>query len=190
MNILRERLNIDFHPQFLSEEKAEEAFKILEKRVPWSNLITQNHRVNQNYGDDGLKYVVKIKDKEIHRVCRPWKEQPILQEIKESLEKTTGVTYNYCVVQRYPSGKVGINPHRDKEMKKGSLIAGISLGVTRKLCMIPPTWNQKDKGAVEFELNAGSLYVLKPPTNDHWQHSIERDATVKGVRISLTFRTL
>jgi hypothetical protein len=41
---------------------------------------------------------------------------------------------------------------------------------------------------LKIPLVSGSLYILKPPTNDHWAHSIEKEPEVKEPRISLTYR--
>lgn len=60
----------------------------------------------------------------------------------------------------YPSGKVGIKPHRDREI--GEDIAGISLGVTRSLCISNRT-NSKT-----FLIPNGSLYLIKQPTNKYF----------------------
>ena len=97
------------------------------------------------------------------------------------VEEITNEKYNICVIQRYPSGKVGIKKHRDKEMKLGTTISGLSLGATRKLKL-----EYYDKN-IEKDLLSGSLYVLNPPTNSYYTHCIEKDSTTEP-RISLTFR--
>ena len=190
----RERLDVDVYPDFLGDH-TNNVFDYIEEKVPWTKKITPTSRVNQNYGDPGLKYQLKFggyngrPEKIIERKVLPWDDLPILDPIKEMLLETTGSTYNYCVIQRYPNGRVGINPHKDKEMLPGSLIAGISLGANRRLTLIPPRYNKVDGNPITIELPAGSLYLLKDPTNCHWQHSIEKDET-NIPRISLTFRTL
>ncbi len=200
----KERLDVDVYPDFVAPE-AQNLFDYIEKRVPWTKQITPTSRVNQNYGDPGLKYILKFGGydrrsgisnaysgkpvKTIERAVLPWDDLPALDVIKEMLLETTGSTYNYCVIQRYPSGRVGINPHKDKEMLPGSLIAGISLGATRTLTLIPPRYNKVDRDPIAIQLPPGSLYLLKDPTNRHWQHSIDKDET-KEPRISLTFRTM
>lgn len=190
----KERLDVDVYPDFIAPE-AQDLFDYIEEKVSWTKQITPTSRVNQNYGDPGLKYVLKFGGyggkpvKTIERAVLPWDDLPPLDAIKEMLLETTGSTYNYCVIQRYPSGRVGINPHKDKEMLPGSLIAGISLGATRTLTLIPPKYNKVDCEPISIELLPGSLYLLKDPTNRHWQHAIDKDDT-KEPRISLTFRTM
>lgn len=190
----RERLDVDVYPDFIAPE-ANDLFDYIEEKVTWNKKITPTSRVHQNYGDLGLKYVLKFGGwggkplKTIERPVLPWDELPALDAIKEMLYETTGATYNYCVIQRYPNGRVGINPHKDKEMIPGSLIAGISLGATRTLTLIPPKYNKVDQEPITIQLPPGSLYLLKDPTNRHWQHSIDKDHTTTP-RISLTFRTM
>jgi alkylated DNA repair dioxygenase AlkB len=112
-----------------------------------------------------------------------WTEIPILSKLRDIVQKLTSSEYTYCVVQYYPSGKVGINPHKDKEMIPGSTICGLSVGQNRTLRM---SRNGKN---IDLDLLSGSLYVLYPPTNDYWTHSILKDDSIHP-RISLTFRTL
>jgi alkylated DNA repair dioxygenase AlkB len=73
-------------------------------------------------------------------------------------------------------------------MRRDSAISGVSLGATRILKMTPPKYNKKDTEPIFITLNPGSLYVFKPPTNNHWSHCIEKDYNVKNARISLTYR--
>lgn len=181
-----ERCNIDFYPHFISENGSARLFKYLEDNVLWNRSIAPGRRVQQNYGDPGISYTVTFRDNTIVRVCKPW--LPILEKVRDAVTAVTGQPYNYCVVQRYPNGKVGINPHRDKEMDPNTAIAGISLGATRRLIMSPPCYNRVDKTSIIMPLNSGSLYVLNPPTNNYWTHCIEKDGDIEDVRISLTFR--
>lgn len=182
----KERLHLDFYPHLLTEE-AEELFQFLEKNVPWTSKITPGKRVNQNYGDEGMSYKLRFGEKVIERKVLPWSDLPLLLTLRERISKVTGAEYNYCVIQRYPNGNVGINPHRDREMKPNTDIAGLSLGSTRILTMTPPRYS-KDQTPLHIPLPPGSLYVLKPPTNQHWAHSIEKEQDIRDPRISLTFR--
>ena len=183
------KLDIDFYDYFMDEEDSEEIFNILEANMKANNKTFPNKRSNLTYGDPGLVYEINFKkmikgeykDNIVRRPTISWNELPILIEIKECLEKLTKQVYNICVIQRYPNGKIGINPHRDKEMTHGTLICGISLGQERILQM---SRYEKD---IDISLPSGSLYILNPPTNDYWSHSILEDKS-EGIRYSLTFR--
>jgi len=190
MNLIKyqgEKLNVEVYPNFISPEFEKELFTLLDNNVKWSSKITSGRRVNQNYGDTGVSYKFSINSKIIERIVHPWEQMPILQQIRDYLSSLTQTNYNYCVVQRYPNGNVGINPHRDKEMVSGTDIAGISLGTSRILTLTPPRSNRIDTIPIHIDLPPGSLYILKPPTNDHWLHSIEKDNSTTP-RISLTYR--
>ena len=188
-----ERVEVVFHTDFLTGQESAALFQHLEANVPWAAVITPGRRVNQNYGEKGVSYKLVFGPRVIERKVLPWGPESgspgtVLWAIKERLTALTGAPYNYVVVQRYPSGKVGIKAHRDKEMRKGTDISGISLGATRTLTLSPPRYNQRDTTPLQISLTPGSLYILKPPTNDHWTHSIEKEPQVTGVRISLTYR--
>lgn len=187
-------LDVRFFRQLYSPERAREIFEILEREIQWSKSITKGRRTNQTYGNEGLVYKVSFGGygdrplKEVERIAQPWTDVSILLALKKDVQLTTGEDYNFCVIQRYPSGKVGINPHRDKEMVSGTTICGLSFGATRKLTLTPPKFfgDETDRS---FTLTPGSLYILCPPTNDKWLHSIEEDETTEP-RISLTFRNV
>ena len=65
---------------------------------------------------------------------------------------------------------------------------GFSLGAVRRLTMSRPSYNKTHTWPIYVDLEPGSLYFFKLPTKDYWVHSIEQDASVTQVRISLTFR--
>lgn len=181
-----ENFHLHFDTNFLSVSDAESLFLYLEQNVEWNNAITPGKRVNQTYGDDGVSYELIFKEKTIRRHAKPW--LPILKYIRDKLTDITGSRYNYCVVQRYPNGRVGISPHKDREMEPNCDIVGISLGSTRTLTLTPPYYNRINKTPVTVILNPGSMYILKPPTNRHWMHSIEKDVSINSPRISITYR--
>jgi alkylated DNA repair dioxygenase AlkB len=185
---LKDGLDIDFYPNILNMEEADILYRELETTVPWQR-ISPGKRSNVTYGDANLTYKIEwgpgrdgTHGKTTYRKAVPWDNLPILHSIKDRMESITGTIFNICVVQRYPSGKVGIKPHRDKEMTPGTTIVGLSVGATRSLRM---TRNGRD--GVTISLNPGSAYCLNPPTNDYWSHSILEDTSIIP-RISLTFR--
>lgn len=181
-------LLVDYYANLFTPDWCLYLAKVLETMVQWSRPVSAGRRSNQTYGDPGLKYEIDFPDgNSVTREARPWSELPILAEIRNYLTHLTGQTCNICVVQRYPSGRVRIKPHRDKEMTRGTLICGFSFGATRELTLTPPRYYQEEE-PFNLPLEPGSLYILRPPTNDHWAHSIERDETVEP-RYSLTFRT-
>lgn len=190
--IKRTKLTIDFYDHLLSAPDSQTLYDIIESTVRWSKPLTANRRSNQTYGDSGLVYEIEFGGYGrprivVRREAIPWDTFPMLCDLRDAISDITRETYNFCVIQRYPSGRVGINPHRDKEMIMGTTICGLSLGATRTLTMVPPKMVTDDQ--VKLKLPPGSMYVLRPPTNSYWQHSIDKDDTTTP-RISLTFRTV
>lgn len=190
MSLVREKitddkLDIEFYENFLNETESLILYKELEKTCSWRRKLTEKSRAGQVYGDKNLVYTVTIWGKTMNRKVLHWDKLPYLLTLKDKLTKLTGQKYTVCYIQRYPSGKVGINPHRDKEMVTGTSICGISIGEKRTLSMqrIHKGINKK----TDILLTNGSLYILKPPTNQYWTHCIEKDNS-KNPRISLTFR--
>ena len=150
-----------------------------------------NRRTNQTFGDKGLVYTTVFRTRDgtsRKRVSKamPWDSISCMKDIRDRVSSVLGYPINNCMVQIYPHGQVGINPHRDVEMintkhPHGEFIAGVSLGQARWLALA------KRSQAIYMKLNAGSLYVLDSPTNRSWTHAILKDQS-KGIRISLTFR--
>lgn len=185
-------LNVELYPDFLSQEESKELYDVIIKTLVIEDKMKMSKRINFTFGDDGVDYKVTFGSNTIKRVARPWKECPLLKKYRDRLINLTRskTGYNYVVVQIYPSGKVGINPHRDKEMKQGTDICGISLGATRDLVLTPSYYPEKEGSTpLIIPLKSGSLYILNPPTNESrgWLHSIPKSAE-KDARISLTYR--
>ena len=139
-----------------------------------------NRRIKLIYG--GIpSYSFTLYGKKIETKVKDWREFPELYALSKMLERVTGQPYNCCVIQYYKSGKVGIKPHRDKEMKSGTIISSISLGETRIMKF------ERGHEHHEFPLTEGSLFLIHPPTNDCWLHSIPLDDSTSP-RMSLVFR--
>lgn len=175
---MRRYLNAEYHPSFISSTESEELQTLL---AP--HFKSSSRRSNITIGNEGFSYTVTFRDNTVVRHAIPWDTFPAVQQLKERLEELYSTTFTYCVVQYYPSGKVGIKPHRDRELTPGTIIAGVSLGATRDLVM------SRGAASITYTLIDGSLYVLHPPTNDYWSHSIPTDNTTEP-RYSLTFRDL
>jgi alkylated DNA repair dioxygenase AlkB len=167
--------NVDLYENFLTKKESKFLFEFFEN-LNWKK---DKKRESKTFGDENLEYVIHWFGKTTVRKAIIWPKE--ILEIKSRLEEFAKEKFTVLVVQRYPDGKSRINPHRDKEMTRGTTICGISLGATRTLRL------EKGENYADLELKTGSLYMLKPPTNDYWSHAILKDDS-KDVRISLTFR--
>lgn len=178
IQILDKDFNLDFY------EKFEDPDKYLDLYFLGNNItkLSKHKRIAIVFGNKDVEYVTNYRDKIISRKTIDWDNYPILQEIRDKISKITETSYTVCIFQWYPNGKIGIAPHRDKEMKEGTKIGGVSFGSKRCLQFV-----RKDVGSIKCDLPSGSLYVMNPPTNQQWAHSILASDTEDG-RISLTFR--
>lgn len=174
-------LNVDFYEGFLNVEDSETCFNYFS-----SMFGSSKRRQSIHYGIPGLNYKVEFRGDSFSKTVLDWTDNVYLQVIKQKLQELTKETYTVCVIQFYENGKIGIAKHKDREMIKGTTIAGLSLGSAREFRLHPPAFLKREV-AVSTSLTSGSLYVLRPPTNDYWMHEIVKDSTTHP-RISLTFR--
>ena len=183
-----DEMGIDTYSQYLSISECDELFKKImsnPRHFKHATLtkkgIVSKKRNKTIYGSlptYRYEYLGRIVETRIHN----WELFPELEKLAQRIEGTTGQHYNTCVIQIYNSGVVEIKPHRDKEMKKDSIIASISLGETRAM-----RFERRGYDTLDISLESGTLCLINPPTNEHWLHSIPADDSV-GVRISLVFR--
>jgi alkylated DNA repair dioxygenase AlkB len=108
--------------------------------------------------------------------------------MKHKLEQLTGHSYNSCLANLYHTGDEGMGWHSDneKELDSAATIASISLGARRKFAFR----HKQDKTTVPVSLDHGSLLIMHPPIQEHWQHSLLKTKTVTSPRINLTFRKI
>jgi alkylated DNA repair dioxygenase AlkB len=172
---------VDYLPEFFEKEEADQLYIEIEKLFK-----KYNKRQAIIYADPNITYTINYKNKKYERATLDW--IPILSNVRTKLQLYLKNHYDLdillttCVIQRYPSGKVGINSHRDKELSNNTPICGISLGQTRILEM----GNYKHN-ILSLPLEHQSLYMIMSETNQYYTHSIKKDDS-KNIRISLTFR--
>ena len=87
------------------------------------------------------------------------------------------------LITRYPPG-AGIGWHRDAPMF-GPRVVGVSFGAPCRLRFQRGRAGERETD--EVELAPRSAYLLGGASRSSWQHSIP---TTKGLRYSVTFRTL
>lgn len=175
----RPDLDIDLYPSLLNKEVAD-AWYIYLKALFSENSGT---RTSMIFGDTGLIYRVTYQGITTETEALSWNTLPGLLELKTLIESIIKQKLTVCIIQCYPNGKVGIGPHRDKEMVPGTIIDGLSIGATRTI-----EFTRQGYEPVRIKLPSGSNYVMNPPTNDKWLHSIIREGKIKECRFSCTFR--
>ncbi len=190
INYSRPQLDIDYYPAFLSPTEVNEIWTQLDSHLNFTTNV-KHKRTTYIYGQPNLTYTIEFKGQSFKRQAIDWQTLPILQTLRNRIAKLTGQEANFCVIQYYPTGRVTMQPHRDKEITPGTSICGLSLGSIRTLHLDPPRWWGKTQEIDRLSLNLGqgSLYVLNPPTNDCWAHSIDKSDS-QFPRLSLTFRLI
>ena len=120
------------------------------------------------------------------KTALPWSEALI--RLKAIVEKTTGHTYNACLLNLYHHGEEGVGWHSDDEktLKKHAAIASLSFGAERKFAFK----HKKTRETTSLILQHGSLLVMKGTTQHHWLHRLPSTKSTNQPRVNLTFRTM
>lgn len=189
---ISDKLSVVTQSDFLTPDECESLFaKIVSNPIHFRHApltkkgVPSKKRNKTIYGSLSVyryEYRGKLIETPIHSWSDSFKE---LEEIAKRIETKTGQSYNTCVIQIYNTGIVEIKPHRDKEMKPGSIIASVSLGATRIMRFDKCN---KSSPSLDIPLTSGMLCLINPPTNDYWLHSIPAAVASKEMRISLVFR--
>src|SRR5262249_35422932 len=110
--------------------------------------------------------------------------QPILPKVAERVSFVP----NNCLAHYYPDGSSTMGFHSDAvaELDPGTGIAIVSLGGTRSITFRATTDRKRRE---EYPLGSGSLLIMSPEMQNHWQHAILATENAEP-RISLTFRRL
>ncbi len=111
-----------------------------------------------------------------------------LLPIKYIIEKLSGEVFNCCLCNLYHNGKEGMGWHRDNEkvLDSNASITSVSFGAKRFFTFK----HRKTQEKVKIQLDSGSVLLMKPPTQEHWVHSLPKSEKIKMGRINLTFRNL
>jgi alkylated DNA repair dioxygenase AlkB len=177
-------LNILLYPHFLTD--ADFFFRYVVENVEFAHPhytqkgVLSKRRNRALYGCIS-NYIDEYKGETSVIPVINWDTKPIIKEMAKIITKVTKQEYHVCFIQWYNNGEVGIKPHRDKEMKSGTIIASISLGETRTMRF------ENNGKIIDIPLKSGSLCLINPPTNDYWLHSILKDDTTNP-RVSMIFR--
>jgi alkylated DNA repair dioxygenase AlkB len=178
-----------YYGTVIQRDEANQYLSYLLNEVAWENdkaiiygklIITK--RKAAWYGDRPFKYTYSKTTK----TALPW--TPELLELKAIAEKTTGETYNSCLLNLYHDGSEGMAWHSDaeKDLIKEGAIASLSFGAERKFSFK----HKETKENVSVMLQHGSALVMKGTTQSYWLHSIAKSTKTKSPRVNLTFRTI
>jgi alkylated DNA repair dioxygenase AlkB len=173
---------------FLAPGPAAGMFDVLLRETPWLAVRYENAgapvelpRLTVNYGERSYDYSGLV------FTPLPW--TPLLAGLRERVEALAQVRFNALIVQLYRDGHDGVNWHADDSPGVGvdPTIASLSFGATRRFMV-----RRKDTRApaLELELHAGDLLIMRGDLQHTHQHRVPREPGVSAPRINLTFRTL
>ncbi len=113
---------------------------------------------------------------------------PELLEIKQTVEKLTGASFNACLLNMYPTGNEGMGWHSDNESSivKHSAIASVSFGAERKFLLKHKVLPYSSSIVLEH----GSLLLMQNETQQYWLHRLPVSKRIHQPRINLTFRQM
>lgn len=136
------------------------------------------------YGDFGKRYDYSG----IALFPLPWTD--LLREIKRRIEDCTDATFNAVFLNLYRdhNDSMGFHSDDERELGKNPVIASLTFGATRTFLMKHKF--RKDLATEKVPLAAGTVLLMKGPTQHNWKHGINKQTSHCGPRINLTFRTL
>ncbi|EDM28958.1 hypothetical protein LNTAR_14117 [Lentisphaera araneosa HTCC2155] len=179
---------IIYHPHFFTDSEASQLFSELEKDLPWQcdkiRIMGKEHfipRLHAWLADPNIHYNYSGIDLKIN----PWTQQVL--KLKTLAEDKSHWTFNSMLANYYRDGKDSNGWHADneKELGRNPLIAMFSFGQIRRFSIRS---NENHKNKLDFDLNNGSLIIMKGPLQHTSQHCLRKTKKKCDARISLTFR--
>ena len=181
---------LDHYPGWIDSETADAWLQELILSTPWSQPQIRIYgrqvavpRLVAWYGDAGVGYRYSGLRHE------PLGWTPLLQEIRQRLERETEHRFNGALLNLYRNGGDAMGWHSDDEAELGRnpVVASLSLGAERRFDL-----RRKGSGRIQHSLVLahGSLLVMRGATQHHWQHQIARTSKVLQPRLNLTFRLI
>lgn len=200
---------IFYSPKFLSKSDAKGLFKDLEKGLEWEqkDIMMFGKPVAQPrlicwVGDEGIEYkysglllkpakwtasLLELKTKIETTIEEMLRKDPKLKEALGYSDTGDRVIFNSCLCNLYRNNNdyMGFHSDDEKELRKDSIIASISLGERRRFVIKSKSDNGFKR---EYELEDGSCLLMGGKTQTFYKHAIPKTAKKMGPRINLTFR--
>ena len=111
--------------------------------------------------------------------------QPLLHDITDALARHCEVAYRYLWLNLYRNHRDSTRWHGDPigKLQQASTVPVLSLGATRRF-LIKPAEGGK---SVSLAVASGDLIVMGGRAQRDWRHSVPKQATPAGPRISINF---
>jgi alkylated DNA repair dioxygenase AlkB len=112
---------------------------------------------------------------------------PALERVRARVQQWCNAEFNAVLLNLYRDGRDSMAWHSDDEPELGAapLVASLSLGATRRFLL---RTRSEPRRRIALELNPGSLLLMEPPLQEHWQHALPKTRRACGPRLNLTFR--
>lgn len=181
---------LEYFPDFLTQEKADLLLQKLVKEVPWQQQNIKlfgkeipQPRLTAFYAEKGISYTYSGLQ------LKPDSFSTELWELKQKTEALSGFGFNTCLANLYRDGSDSMGWHADDEKVLGNnpVIASISLGGIRRFQFKHKT-NKDLKESIE--LQHGSLLIMKASMQHFWKHQLPKTKKEVAPRINLTFRKI
>jgi alkylated DNA repair dioxygenase AlkB len=108
-------------------------------------------------------------------------------ELVEALDDRYGVQLDSCLVNLYRDGADAVAWHGDtvRKLMPEPLVATVSLGTRRSFLLRPATGGPV---ARRYAPGEGDLIVMGGRCQHEWQHTVPRERSASGARMSVTLR--
>ena len=182
------KAEVFYYSDFFSKKEALELFQEINTQVDWKRetivMFGKEILIPRDTAWFGEKAYIYSGIKN-----EPSPFSPPLIKIKEAIENKTNETFNSLLINRYKSGNDKVDWHSDDEpeLSKNSSIASLTLGEPRDFLM---RYKGKSGDNKKIFLEDGSLLLMKPPTQEFWEHCIPKRSGLENTRINLTFRNV
>ena len=112
---------------------------------------------------------------------------PLLAGIRARVEDLSATRFNSVLLNLHRDGQDAMRWHSDDEPELGPAprVGSLSLGATRRF-VLRARGDHAQKHSLD--LPDGSLLLMEPPLQAHWQHALPRTRRACGPRINLTWR--
>ena len=188
-NLLPKDGVVYYYPEFISHLSSAKLMTQLLESLSWEEdrlfmfgrAVTTRRKVVW-IGDPKCDYTYSG----IKRRAQKWTTELLL--VRDQLEDLTKSKFNSCLLNLYHDGNDGMGWHSDdeKELDAKSPITSLSLGATRKFSFR----HKKDKTTHSILLENGSALIMHAPTQEYWQHALQKTKKIDEPRINLTFRSI
>jgi len=179
-----------FAPTFLGFGEAAAACARLQEEIAWEvhqvrlfGRWRASPRLSCWIGDPDAGYAYSG----VSHAPRPW--PPLLVALRDRVAAASDEAFNSVLANRYRDGRDGMGWHADDEPELGPapVIASLSLGATRRFVF---KHRRDPVRKLALELPAGSLLLMRGPTQANYRHALPKTARPVGERINLTFRRI